>query len=154
MQKNLTEQFTTAMRNCHLKITPARQEVFNILSNSKQPLLPKEIVAQAKTADTSSVYRVLPLLAKHKIARKVSKGFKTLYELGDNFSNHQHYVICEHCGKSVAIKNKYLEQLANKITHTTGMKPTGHFIELLGICKKCEQKINHQKDQPCKHLIP
>ncbi|MDR2524442.1 MAG: transcriptional repressor [Candidatus Nomurabacteria bacterium] len=139
MQKNTLEQFTTSMRACHLKITRARTEVFRILADADQPLLPKQVVARAAQADPSSVYRALSLFARHKIARRVSRGFKTLYELGDAFSHHQHYVICERCGRSVKFKNLALERLAHQITRAAGMKPTGHLVELVGVCAGCQR---------------
>jgi Fur family ferric uptake transcriptional regulator len=153
MQKGrLVRQFATVMHRYRLKVTPARLEVFSVLAQAGQPLLPREIIERSKGANTSSVYRTLPLFAKHKIARKVSKGFKTLYELGDNFTNHQHYVVCERCGKTVAITSQHLERLANEITVLAGMKPAGHFIELLGICKQCQYRVDTPKNGHKHHI--
>jgi Fe2+ or Zn2+ uptake regulation protein len=140
MQNTLEQRFVIAMRASGLKITPVRREVFAILCRAERPLLPQEIVARVTTADQSSVYRNLPLLARHKIARKVSQGFKTLYELGDNFTSHQHYAVCERCGRSVKIEDRRLERLIGRVTRAAGMEPTGHFVELLGICERCRQK--------------
>jgi Fe2+ or Zn2+ uptake regulation protein len=151
MQKTLDQQFTTALHRCHLKVTPARRAIFEILCRAERPLLPREIVEQAGTVDQSSVYRNLPLLARHRIARKVSQGFKTLYELGDNFTNHQHYVICQQCGRSVKIDSPPLESLVHRLTLAAGMEPTGHFIELTGLCRQCRREAGRSAGPNCEY---
>jgi Fur family ferric uptake transcriptional regulator len=60
--------------------------------------------------------------------------------LGDDFSSHQHYVVCEKCGKSVVFDDQALEHLLRQITRQAGMRPTGHYIELLGVCERCRLK--------------
>ncbi|MDR0398158.1 MAG: transcriptional repressor [Candidatus Nomurabacteria bacterium] len=138
------------MRRRGLKNTSTRKEVFEVLCQAGKPLLLKEIAARANASHPSSVYRTLPLFEKCKIARKVSIGFKTLYELGDNFTNHQHYVVCEECGRIIRFKDSRLEYMAHKITLAAGMEPTGHFIELSGICEQCQQKMTFRdKITPC-----
>jgi Fe2+ or Zn2+ uptake regulation protein len=139
MTKNILEQFNNVMKNNHIKITNERTEVFKIIYASDKALLPKEIIDKTKISNSSSVYRILPIFAKYKILRKVPRGFKTLYELGDFFSRHQHYIVCEKCGASIEFHNEKLEKFVKKITRENKMTPNGHYIELLGICKCCEK---------------
>jgi Fur family ferric uptake transcriptional regulator len=152
MQKTLDDRFNRAMRACGLKITKQRTALFEVLYRANQPLLPRQIAARVDQVDQSSVYRNLALFARHKIARKVSKGFRTLYELGDTFSRHQHQVVCERCGRTVTMDCRQLEALINRMTITAGMRPVGHHVELIGLCRDCQRRLAAERRRGrCEH---
>lgn len=130
--------FRNTLRAKGLKYTKVRCGVFEVLVKYEKPMTPQEIRKRVPGIAESSVYRALESLMKAGIVHMVPRGFKSLYELSDAFLGHHHHVVCERCGKVVAIENDKIEVLISDITKGAGMKPTRHFVELYGVCCRCE----------------
>jgi Fur family ferric uptake transcriptional regulator len=139
MQNDVRIKFENCLRNNEQKITSVRTAVFGVLYDAECPLLPQQIVQKLPTVNQSSVYRTLDLFVRCEMARRVPRGFKTLYELGEVFSRHHHHVVCECCGRSVAVRDELIEQIIRRMTVEAGMTPTGHYIELMGVCRECQR---------------
>jgi Fe2+ or Zn2+ uptake regulation protein len=143
MQNHATQQFIATLRANHSKATPDRLAIFAALLHARQAQRPLDIASQLRDVNFTTVYRNLDLFVRLKIARQVPRGFKTYYELGDNFNPHHHHLTCEKCGRTVAFDSAELERLIAKISHQCKMLPTGHHIELYGICRHCRRKSRH-----------
>jgi Fe2+ or Zn2+ uptake regulation protein len=140
MQNHAQQQFIATLKANHSKVTPDRLAVFNILLNAHQAQRPLDIASQLSDVNFTTVYRNLNLFVQLQIARQVPRGFKTYYELGDNFNPHHHHLTCEICGKTIAFDSAELERLIHKISHQCKMLPTQHHIELYGICRHCRRR--------------
>ena len=137
------DDYGKILRASKLRDTAARRAVFEVLLDSDEPLSPSEIFKLAGCKpNLASVYRVLSTFVEIALVKIVPRGFKPLYELGDAFEPHHHHVVCEKCGKIVAVSDEKIERIVRKVTIESGMEPTTHVIELYGICAKCAAKQN------------
>jgi Fur family ferric uptake transcriptional regulator len=138
MQK-LEQIFTDEMRRANLRITQNRRAIFRILAGSRAPLSIREILARGNRKNHfTSVYRSIETMTRAGILREIPRGFKNLYELGENFQPHHHHATCEKCGKTVVIHDENLEKLMQNLTLRADLTPTIHQFELFGICEKCQ----------------
>ena len=136
------ENYQKILRASKLRGTAARLAVFEVLLDADKPLSPIEIHELAgRKPDLASVYRALEAFMKIELVKLVPRGFKPFYELGDAFEPHHHHVVCEKCGKIVAVSDDKIERIVRKVTIESGMTPTTHVIELYGICAKCNKVI-------------
>ena len=136
------ENYRKILRTGKLRDTVSRRVVFEVLLDSDKPLSPIEIFELAgRKPNLASVYRALAAFIEIALVKIVPRGFKPFYELGDAFEPHHHHVVCEKCGKIVAVSDDKIERIVRKVTIESGMTPTTHVIELYGICAKCEAKI-------------
>lgn len=132
-----------------LKKTKQRQWVLSVLEQAKKPLSALEISSLIEKEEgavwLSTVYRVLEIFVREKVAVKtlLSDGEKALYELNRN--EHSHYAVCLNCHKMVKIAGCPLEGLAPQQV-TAGFQVTGHKLEMYGYCKDCKEKGCKEKD--------
>jgi Fe2+ or Zn2+ uptake regulation protein len=140
MRNNLTIKYEEILRNAGLRNTRPKRQVFERLLVANSPLLTKTIAHSLPDIAQSTVYRVLQSFVRANIVKIVPRGFKTLYELSEDFNQHHHHVSCEKCGRSVAIHSAELEQMLSELTLRSGMRPTRHHLELYGLCKRCVRR--------------
>lgn len=136
--QNQTNDFISVMKACKLRVTDARQELFEFLSKTQQPVTAAEITKNLQGSQHFvSVYRNIDALLKAGVVKQVPQGFKNRYELSDLFKPHHHHVTCESCGNSVSVEDPRVESLMKELTKEAGLMPTKHHFELYGICKNC-----------------
>lgn len=138
MQNNhIYTLFQETLKNNGLKCTKNRNQIFSLLLKTKKPLSATQIRSFLPYLDTSTVYRTLDTFRNANIIHVVPKGFKTLYELSENFIEHHHHITCEKCGRIYPITSAELENIINNLTLSIDMVPTYHNIEIYGICSNC-----------------
>lgn len=130
--------FRDELRKHKLRFTQVRRAIFTALNDSDSPLTIQEVIAQVPNGHFVSVYRSLDALYDAGLVRQIPQGFKSLYELNDQFKDHHHHLTCTNCGISVEIVDHTLETHMNALTHQYGFTPTEHQFELFGVCSKCQ----------------
>jgi Fur family ferric uptake transcriptional regulator len=133
----MQNKFQAALRAHKSRVTRQKSAVFDYLLHAGKPVYINQICRALPTINRSSVYRILDGFTKIGVAKRVPRGFKTLYEIGEIFHQHHHHITCQRCGKTLPIHSPILEKLIAQISRRAGMKPTGHQIELYGICADC-----------------
>jgi Fe2+/Zn2+ uptake regulation proteins len=141
MRNRTQQEFDEILENARDRKTHQKQAIFEFLYTKKSPVYIYEIVRALPEINRSTIYRVLDRFVSLGVAKRVARGFKTLYEIGEEFNQHHHHVICEKCHKTVAVNDDAMEDLIHKITCSAGMRPTNHDVELYGICVDCERII-------------
>ncbi len=134
--------FRDRLQQTNLSVTKPRLMILELLSKSKEPLTMQEIVHKIPEVHFVSVYRSVDIMSKHRLLKQVAIGFKTKYELSDDFKPHHHHAVCQSCGKSKPIHSKKIEALMRDITLKAGLLPTGHDFEVYGLCKRCQIKVS------------
>lgn len=131
------------LKQANLRSTERRKKMLNILLNAPQPLSPEEIFLKLKEEDInvnlSTVYRAMQVFERKGLVIKNLRSNGIAY-FQMNTDDHRHLIICKDCGKVVTIKNCPLEKFENKVISQTGYKITGHNLEFIGICPKCQNK--------------
>jgi Fe2+ or Zn2+ uptake regulation protein len=137
MRHGLQQEYEETLERNGARKTKQKQAIFEFLILIGKPVYIHDIARALPEINRSTIYRVLDGFIKISIVKQVPRGFINQYEIGERFYQHHHHVICEKCGKTVAVNDEMIEKLIRKITFTAGMKPTRHHIELYGICKRC-----------------
>jgi Fur family ferric uptake transcriptional regulator len=58
-------------------------------------------------------------------------------------TEHQHYLVCRRCRRSVTITSRAVEQWATQLGHQHHFTDVDHIIELSGICHHCTPTPRH-----------
>lgn len=148
--------FTHLVERFHMeghKLTQPRRAILHVLLGSDCPLSPAEIQAQGQVlyADLGlvTVYRTLELMESIGLVRPVhlANGCHG-YALAT--PGHTHHVVCECCHAVVEIVGCELGDFLDRVADYTGYAITGHWLEISGVCKKCQhQKTSDQNEVLC-----
>lgn len=135
------EKFRLFLRDRSLRMTEARETVVKIALEQRGHFDVDELVAEAERrgleASRATVYRLLPLLMEAGIVQHaVVSGERRRYEAAFGQEHHDH-LICGRCGKVVEFHFEAFEMLQREIAAKYDFELTGHFHELIGICRAC-----------------
>lgn len=136
--------FTDYLARKNLKMTPQRRLILEIFLKESGHHTSEDLYNIVKKSDKSigqaTVYRTLKLLCESGLAKEVNFGDGvTRYEQQYGFSHHDH-IICEECGKAIAVVDDKIEQLQERLAAEHGFVLTGHEMYLYGICSDCRKK--------------
>ncbi|MGB4967879.1 MAG: transcriptional repressor [Candidatus Saccharimonadales bacterium] len=131
------EIFEKTLLDNNQSLTKPRQAVFTALGHHRSLTL-REIVAETKDFDRSSIYRTLDLFEKLSIVVRIPQGFKHRFELGEDYHEHHHHATCSRCGASIALpEDELLEDRLRAIAAQRRFTLNSHQIELIGTCESC-----------------
>lgn len=123
------------------RITVARKNIVDILSESGEPLCASDILgALAKRgakADKVTVYRELTFLEKEGVVVPIQlQDRNRRYELAE--MEHHHHLICQKCRRvqDVFLETD-LEDEEEKISKKMKFKILRHSLEFFGLCRNC-----------------
>jgi len=97
----------------------------------------QQLTTKVPDIDRATVYRVIKLFEKLNVVQRLHTGWKYKLELSDTFAEHHHHMTCTHCNKTIAMNERELEQLVDRLAKQHAFTPTTHQIEIQGICKDC-----------------
>lgn len=117
-------------------ITKSRAIIFEQLLK-QSPISAAKLADSCKLVNRSTIYRTLDLFEQLAIVKRIWIGFKNKYELTDRFDPHHHHLSCLNCRRVFSVKEPALERLLNKISHTHGVRPVDHQVEITGYCRHC-----------------
>ena len=131
-----------------IKKTGQRIAIRRILAEAGRPVSAFEIEVQlkklllaseAKRVWKSTVYRTLDLFVAHGLVTRhtVNSGDTALYE--PTPKTHRHYAVCTVCRCMIALPACPVHDL-DDVPLPAGFTPTGHHIEISGICESCNKK--------------
>lgn len=128
-----------------MKLTNQRKlivsEFFNV-EEHREHLSAEDLYQKLRSIDPSlgqaTVYRTLKLMRDAGLARELNFGDDvTRFEPKVGTSHHDH-LICESCGKTLAVLDENIEVLQTNLARAHGFKLTGHRMYLYGICHECQ----------------
>lgn len=129
----------TILKGHHLKSTPQREAIVDVLQNLKTPVTIEQLAKEVKTPmDLSTLYRNLDIFEQNRIVIKtiLQEPLQTVYELNRNL--HKHHLICIKCHRIVVIEDCPLETYETQIANNTGYIIKRHQLDLYGICPECQ----------------
>jgi Fe2+ or Zn2+ uptake regulation protein len=130
-------------RQAELVYTKGRRDIVELLASIARPTTMQELVDRRPRLNLSSLYRNMTDLENVGIVRKViGTDDRTRYELAEELIGHHHHIICTVCGNigdfTVAPRTeKSLEAALERALADTGFQPTGHRLDVIGICSAC-----------------
>lgn len=133
-----------AVKLSGLKNTKCRTAILKVLEQSNQPIPAEQIFLELKeknvTANLSTVYRTLDILAEKNLATKlnITGDNRALYEI--NRMEHRHYLVCLGCKKITSIDSCPVEEYEKRLAKETDYLISGHRLDIFGYCPECREK--------------
>ncbi len=130
-----------------LRKTRARIAILEVLLEQHKPLTAQTLLqlVQERYGDEdlwlSTVYRNLEQFMEKRMVQSISQpdADTQLYRL--SLGKHNHYAICEACHREIPLDICPLDTIDQDLKRQ-GFTPTGHVLEIFGICKACRLQAN------------
>ena len=146
--EQLLSDFKNLLKDNALKFTIQREVILQTLYKSDEHLTPESLhhLLQNNFPDLkigiATVYRTLALLEDSDMVTSLSFGAQgKKYELGAK--EHHDHMICTSCGDITEFVDEEIENRQDAIAKELGFKISDHSMQIYGICKNCQQKINN-----------
>lgn len=129
------------LKKAGFSLTNPRRLVFAALQDHG-PLSMQELYTNVRGINRTTVYRVIELFEDLNIAQRVAKGWKYKLELTDQFVPHHHHFTCTNCHASISFDEPAgFDNMMDKVAVQNGFLPTGHTLEIEGLCSNCNTNI-------------
>ncbi|MBA4383959.1 MAG: hypothetical protein C0410_04430 [Anaerolinea sp.] len=128
------------------RITGPRRTIVELMVNSEHALSPVDVFDQARSKYPKmglvTVYRTLEVLSDLGLVQRVHQAEGChMYLRAAN--GHEHLLICSCCGKASYFSGDDLGVLIQKISQESGYSIQSHWLQLQGLCQKCQPKTIH-----------
>ena len=126
-----------------LRYTAGRRALVAALRAADRPVTLPELLEMSVDLPQSSAYRNLSLLEEAGIVRRLVHGADHAhYELDEALTEHHHHLICNECGlvQDIILPTPLEHTLDSSFTDVAsdvGFVPTGHIIDVYGLCADC-----------------
>jgi Fur family transcriptional regulator, ferric uptake regulator len=123
--------------------TSGRRDLIELLARVGRPATIPDLLEASPRLTQSSLYRNLAVLETVGVVQKVtSTDDRARYELSDDLMGHHHHLICTSCGRvddfTVPTRaEQQLEAILTAAIGTSGFRPSGHRLDLVGVCRNC-----------------
>ncbi len=123
------------------KMTSPRETVLDAFLKLERHVTAEELLAAARRIDPgigqATVFRTIKLLAEAGLAREAcpddgARRFEHAYR-----HEHHDHLVCVECGAVVEFKDEAIERAQQAVYRRHGYAPSGHRMELLGLCPDC-----------------
>jgi len=135
---------TVLLKNAHLKVTRARQELLANFNEFDRPFTADDVCSKLQVSGggvhRATVYRDMSTFARSGILKELSiHGTKAhYYELVDG--THHHHFVCKNCISITAILSEKVETTLEKFEHELTqqeLKVEYHSLKFYGLCARC-----------------
>ena len=135
----LAEQLLQTLEERGYRSTAPRRAVALAVASQDRHLTAEELRGQLPGLGRATVYRSLKLLVETGVLCRV------LLEEGDlhyqlSHRGHHHHLLCVECGASQDLLGCDIEDLLAQTSASHGFELSGHWLEVYGRCKTCNQK--------------
>lgn len=125
-----------------LKKTKTRTIIFDKFKEIKEPISAEtlyDLISKDQSINLTTIYRNLNTLEELNIVEKiVRQDGIAYYSLKSN--GHSHYMICDRCKIQIQLESCPIDINFFKQVNESGFEPTGHILEIHGLCEKCGLK--------------
>jgi len=135
--------FNQFIREKKLKHSKQRENIIDVFLNIEKHMtldeLHGEVRRQYPDISFTTVYRTMKLLSESGLCRELHiRGGITRYEHVYGHTHHDH-LICTVCGSCIEIIDLDIEKQQESIFVANGFIPSGHNMELYGVCPVCRK---------------
>jgi Fe2+ or Zn2+ uptake regulation protein len=136
-------RFRQALRECGLRVTPARLAFLDALQDAPGPLSPQEIGARLEGSgvNLTTVYRLLDTLTQAGVlVPHLLAPSQVGYELAAPLRRHHHHLICRVCGHLEDLVDCDLTGVLRAAGERRGFRVESHNLEVFGVCAACQRR--------------
>ncbi len=125
------------------KLTRQRKAVVEVVTQTHTRLSAADVFTQAQRMcpdlGLTTVYRTLEILEQLGVIRRVhlDDGCEAF---APTSIEHGHYLICVNCQTTIEFEGCDLTALLERIAGQTGFTIEQHWLELVGLCPRCQKK--------------
>jgi len=134
------DRHVDVLRRAKLRVTPQRIAILDALTSGSHLTTSQAIWERAHKRTRGlglvTVYRILERLRTAGIVEQIDLHGATHFCLADH---HHDHIICERCGRVEPLEACVLESLTGSRLQDTGFLVKGHRLDLLGVCRGCQQ---------------
>ena len=138
----MLQAWETELRGLGYRVTAPRRAVLRALARAHRPLsvaeLHKRGKAQYARLGLVTVYRTLRVLERAGLARRVHTGGACRSFVAST-PGHSHTITCEQCAKTTEFDGDDVCLLPASVEERTGYRVSGHWLQLVGICRSCRR---------------
>ena len=149
MIDTLTSEWIAVLRARGYRMSAPLQVVVDVVAASQRVLSPIQVfdLARQKNAKIGlvTVYRTLEKLEEIGLIQRVHQPSGCQAFIAVN-AGHQHILICERCGLVEFFSGDRLDNLMSDVAQETGYRISGHWLQLFGLCTKCQSEIRVSVD--------
>jgi len=136
-------QFLDFLRQQGMRVTQERLVLFDEIFSRHGHIDAEDLLAglqqQGRKISRATVYRNLDLLVDCGLVRKYRLGRnRFLFEHVHSGQQHDH-LVCAECGRVVEFVSPGIAALQNEICRAHGFAPDHHTLQILGLCRSCEE---------------
>jgi Fur family ferric uptake transcriptional regulator len=136
-----TERALSALAEAGFRSGGGRRQVVELLGEEGCALTALEIDKRLPGVGRATVYRALEQLESLGLIQRVDvKGDAAGFERVDPGGHHHHHIVCEQCGRLVAIEDDRLEQAILALAERPDFKVSSHEVTLRGECSSCGRR--------------
>ena len=138
-----TKKWENELSQSGYRITRPRRVILDVIAASNRPVTPMEIFDQARSVMPNiglvTVYRTVEKLEELNLIDRVHDigQCQTVFR---GTRGHQHLLVCTRCGSSAYFDGLETENQFAEIGKSHGYLVTGHWLQLRGLCKNCQNK--------------
>jgi Fur family zinc uptake transcriptional regulator len=141
--EQLLEQAKLSCQKRGVRFTPAREQVFKLLSNHSSAVGAYELLDELKIIDPSAkpatIYRALDFLSQQGFVHKIESinAFVMCHHFGD--CNHPvQLLICDECGLVEEIQSNDFDSALKEMAGNKGFIISHQIVEAHGACQSCQ----------------
>ncbi len=138
------EKYTDFLKQLHLKATPRRIAVLDILAAEQAYCGPEDIWKKMKRKFSRiglpTIYRILDELSEKGVISKIIHPSRQLYYYYCGNSEHHHHFICVSCRKVEDLNFCATREIEKEVTRGLGGKVLSHILQVNGLCEPCSKK--------------
>lgn len=136
------DRFKTLLKQNGCFATKTRLDLFKHLQSSPAVTM-QTLIAELPDQDQATIYRNVKLFERLGIVSKLQLGWNSKLELSSQFHDHHHHMSCVNCGKVIAWEeDPSIELRIQTIAVKLGFLPQDHQLEIRGICRDCQIKMD------------
>lgn len=128
------------LRQAGLRVTPQRVAVLRALAGGRHLATPQAVWEAARRSTRGlglmTVYRILERLRSAGVAEQVDLRGSAHFGLSDR---HHDHAICERCGAVEPTDGCLLRPVPETRLPGSGFLVTSHRLDLLGLCRACQE---------------